>query len=243
MAQHLVYRFYAELSDFEPKIWRRFEINGNKTMAELGYSLMVLFEMEASHLFGFREQIDYLFLDDPQKVDLIPNVKKFVRYELPIDETYVREDEIFYEADQIRLSRINREAPWNLTFEDDYGDRWEVNVSFESCEKQEIHASELPRVLEGSGYGIVEDVGGVMGLHELVTAYSKRRGQAYEMYKEWLGHESFDIHFFDKDDLNFRLKKLPRIYKECYEYGYEPTQRSIDLISRKYQIGTDTKAN
>ena len=36
MSQHYVYSFYAELKDHKPKIWRRFEINGEKTMAELG---------------------------------------------------------------------------------------------------------------------------------------------------------------------------------------------------------------
>ena len=55
MPQHYVYRFYAELKDYEPKIWRRFEINGERTMAELGYALMLMFEMQASHLFSFRE--------------------------------------------------------------------------------------------------------------------------------------------------------------------------------------------
>ena len=51
MAQHYIYRFRAELKDYEPKIWRRFEINGERTMAELGYALMLMFEMQASHLF------------------------------------------------------------------------------------------------------------------------------------------------------------------------------------------------
>ena len=42
------------------------------------------------------------------------------------------------------------------------------------------------------------------------------------------------ISAFDLDDMNFRLKKIPRIYKQCYEDRLEPTQRSIDLIERKY---------
>ena len=57
MAQHYVYSFYAELKDYEPKIWRRFEINGEKTVAELGYAIMLMFEMQASHLFCFTNTI------------------------------------------------------------------------------------------------------------------------------------------------------------------------------------------
>ena len=43
MAVHPIYRFYAELDGYTPKIWRRFEVNGSKTIAELGYVLMTMF--------------------------------------------------------------------------------------------------------------------------------------------------------------------------------------------------------
>lgn len=50
---------------------------------------------------------------------------------------------------------------------------------------------EQPRVLEGEGFGIVEN--------------------------------DFEITVFDLDDMNFRLKKIPRIYKRCYEDRLYPT--------------------
>ena len=46
---------------------------------------------------------------------------------------------------------------------------------------------------------------------------------------------------FDIDDMNFRLKKLPRIYKQIYEDRLEPTQRSIALIERKYAQQTKNR--
>lgn len=54
MVTHYVYQFYAELKDYEPKIWRRFLINGEKTVAELAYIVMIAFEMQASHLFTLK---------------------------------------------------------------------------------------------------------------------------------------------------------------------------------------------
>ena len=36
------------------------------------------------------------------------------------------------------------------------------------------------------------------------------------------------------DDMNLRLKKVPRIYMELYEYGCAPSQRSLDFLERKY---------
>jgi uncharacterized short protein YbdD (DUF466 family) len=50
MASHPINQFYAELNDYKPKIWRRFQIMDDITVARLGYILQVLFEMKASHL-------------------------------------------------------------------------------------------------------------------------------------------------------------------------------------------------
>jgi len=88
--------------------------------------------------------------------------------------------------------------------------------------------------LGGAGFGIVEDVGGTAGLKDLVKAFKKKKGADYKQFSEWLGVDEFDMDAFDLDDMNFRLKKIPRIYKQCYEDRLEPTQRSIDLIERKY---------
>ena len=53
MASHPIYQFYTELADYKPKIWRRFQVMNNITMAKLGYIIMTMFEMQASHLFCF----------------------------------------------------------------------------------------------------------------------------------------------------------------------------------------------
>jgi hypothetical protein len=37
MASHPIYQFYTEFDDYEPKIWRRFQVPGNVTVARLGY--------------------------------------------------------------------------------------------------------------------------------------------------------------------------------------------------------------
>lgn len=52
MATRTVYRFYAELNDYSPKIWRRFQCDGSVTVAYFGYILMTMFEMKASHYFA-----------------------------------------------------------------------------------------------------------------------------------------------------------------------------------------------
>ena len=56
----------------------------------------------------------------------------------------------------------------------------------------------------------------------------------YQSMREWLGTSEVDLSVFDLQDLNFRLKKLPRIFRDLYEYDYPPTKHSIDLLDRKY---------
>ena len=51
MASQSIYQFYAELRGYKPKIWRRFQVMQNITLARLAYIIMTLFEMKASHLF------------------------------------------------------------------------------------------------------------------------------------------------------------------------------------------------
>lgn len=247
MAIHPIYRFYAELESYIPKIWRRFEINGTKTMAELGYTLMTMFEMQASHLFCFNYKYGARTLSDLRKLypdeklkevlgeDGFSDLSEVWRFELPSDEVYENENEVWKDASKYRLKDITDKVPWQFSFMYDYGDSWHINLKMESCEKAEIDARQLPRVLEGEGYGIIEDCGGVDGLKDLENAFKKKKGQKYKNYQEWLGTDGIDLTAFDIDDINFRLKKLPRIYKECYEYGYEPTQHAIDLIERKYK--------
>lgn len=52
MAAQPIYQFYAELCDYEPKIWRCFQIPKSTIIARLGCIIMTMFEMQASHLLG-----------------------------------------------------------------------------------------------------------------------------------------------------------------------------------------------
>lgn len=248
MAQHYVYQFYAELENFTPKIWRRFEIVGSKTMAELGYSLMVLFEMTASHLFcitddrqkTFKEHLKNTYSDDEIESFLekhsINELGFNVKYEIDFgEERWTTPNEKLYDADKVTIHNASYGKGWELLFNYDYGDDWNVKLVFEKCEKKEVSLATLPNVVDGAGFGIVEDVGGTGGLEHFAKIMKKGKGSEFKELSEWYGVTDFDINHFDREDLNFRLKKLVRVYKEIYEYRYEPTQRSNDIIDRKYK--------
>ena len=156
MAQHHVYSFYAELKDYEPKVWRRFEINGEKTMAELGYALMLMFEMQASHLFCFTEnRRDALIADlrsryseeeireQLDKNSMSDFVKNW-RYMLADEHAYIGDDEQLIEANKITLEHITHRPGWRFTLEYDFGDGWEVDLELIGCEKREVFIKTCP---------------------------------------------------------------------------------------------------
>ena len=148
MASKPIYQIYAELQDYKPKIWRRFQVMNDITVARLAYILMTLFEI----------------------------------------------------------------------FED-----------------ENISGKDLPRVIDGEGFGIIEDCGGIMGLEDIRKAFKIKKGEDYEMYSNWLGMEELDLEKCDLDDLNFRLKKLPRVFRDSYEYKLEPSEYSIKILNREYK--------
>ncbi len=247
MATKQIYTLYAELKDYEPKIWRRFEVVSNITIARLGYILMTLFEMQARHLFSFdvpfsenyRMQMAELYSE--KDLDKLVNaffdenpVYKNLRLELHNDHSYHSPDSV--DATKTLLKNTLDRVGERLIFTYDFGDNWQIEVTLlKVAIDTETPNSEFPRVLEGVGFGIIEDCGGVPGLADIAAAYKKKSGKAYREYCEWLDIPDLDLDSFDLDDMNFRLKKLPRIFAEIYEKELAPTQQSIDLILRKYK--------
>jgi hypothetical protein len=185
---------------------------------------MTLFEMKASHLFA----VEWLFEYGGETTTH--------RYELPSDGDFRWADEAPpKDPTKVKLTHITRESGTRFNVNYDFGDNWWVVLELERVfEDADLPGSELPRALEGGGFGIVEDCGGAYGLKELAEAFRKKRGERYEELSEWLGVDDFDIAAFDLDDMNFRLKKLPRIFKQIYEDGSYPTEQSIALIERDY---------
>ena len=246
MATKQIYQLYAELKDYSPKIWRRFEGVSNITIARLGYILMTLFEMQAHHLFcfdlPFSENYRIRMSDQysPEEIDKLTRAfftknPGYRNLRLELKNEYIDSSPDSVDAAEALLKKMLNLIGERIDFTYDFGDNWEVITKLEKVYSDDTTpASDFPRVLEGAGYGIIEDCGGVPRLADLSAAFKKKSGKAYKEYSEWLGTADLDLGAFDLDDMNFRLKKLPRIFCDIYERDLEPTQRSIDIIERKY---------
>lgn len=246
MASQPIYEMYAELKDYEPKIWRRFQVMNNISMSRLAYIIMIMFEMEARHQFCFEVPNAENYFKEERKrrkeediIDIFEYHPEYANWRIELSS---EEDDFPYEgrkmcAEDTSLKRVLGYAGDKLLFEYDFGDGWEIMVVLERVIEAggDISGKDLPRVLEGEGYGIIEDCGGSDGLENLVKVFQRKEGQEYEEYKEWLEREELDLSMFDLEDVNFRLKKLPRIYTDIYEYGIEPTLQSMKLLRREYK--------
>jgi hypothetical protein len=250
MAFRQIYQFYAELEEFEPKIWRRFQVRSDITVARFAYIVMIMYEMRASHLFRMESQKgkalikkvkEHYSATDYRKImkfaplledyRIVYEMKDFIEEMGEIFDDNIKAEDVF----EAKLKHAVNEIGETIELYYDFGDNWCVNLTLEKMiEDQDIPSSVLPRILEGEGYGIVEDVGGTRGLSDLSLAFFEERGEAYEEYCRWLGVDTFDISHFDLDDLNFRIKKIPIIYQHIYLEEKEPTPREIDLLNRQY---------
>lgn len=245
MASQLIYQFYSELSDYNSKIWRRFQVLNNVTMAKLGYIIMTMYEMEASHLFcfnvpfkdNFKETSDLRNATDKKLIDMLEDKYSNITVELISEEDFNdMRNEIILDAAKTKLRDIVSNEKERLTFRYDFGDGWEIKLELEKIIKdKDLPGKELPRVIDGQGYGIIEDCGGVYGLENIERAFKHKEGKEYEEYRNWLGIDDLDLSLFDIEDINFRLKKIPRIYRDIYEYELEPTERSMKLLMREYK--------
>jgi len=241
MASQPIYQIYAELSEYEPKIWRRFQVMQSISVARLGYIVMTLFEMQASHLYCIEvpNRSNYIRyrerLDCPATDKVVPFIQALNRYEVPNEWSSEYGDIECMNACASKLYHALEHEGDQAVLKYDYGDGWEVELTVEKIFRDtDLPGSELPRVLDGAGYGIIEDCGGPGGLEDIAKAYKKKTGEMYETYVDWLGEEDLDLVSFDLADMNFRLKKVPRIYSDAYELDKQPSNYSMRILMREY---------
>ncbi|MFI3227808.1 MAG: plasmid pRiA4b ORF-3 family protein, partial [Clostridia bacterium] len=115
-------------------------------------------------------------------------------------------------------SKIITEVGENMVFNYDFGDNWEIKLTLKEIYiDNKLHGREFPRVLDGEGYGIIEDCGGVGGLENLIRAFELKSGEEFEEYCQWIGRKDIDFKSFDKRYFAMVAKSANAIFKDAYE--------------------------
>lgn len=199
-----VYEFKVILKGYSPNMWRRFQIRSDATLTELGYVILSLYKANASHLIQFYDK----------RRGRHGRPERFFAF--PSSNSMFNE----YDIRDYKICDLFKTVEDALIFNYDFGDDWEFEVTLKKIIDSD-GSEELPRVLSGKGYGIIDDCGGVWGLSRIAYAFEQGFGEDYEMLSDWLGCDEIDLKTFDKDEANEILKDEIKELKIAYEDNYE----------------------
>ncbi len=180
-----LYELRITLRESKPAIWRRLQIPGSMTLLKLHRTLQVLLGWQDYHLHQF-------------------TVNGAVYGQRFADWREANPDML--DERGVRLSRIAPPVGTRLLYEYDFGDSWKLEIVVESINVQQ----------EGSGYAVClggqragppEDVGGLGGYAEFLTAIRNPRHPEHDSWLEWAGG-SFDPERFDVSAVNQALKRI-----------------------------------
>jgi hypothetical protein len=171
-----VCQFKITLLGFKPKIWRRIQVR-DCTLDELHEHIQTAMGWTNSHLHQF--EIKGERYGDPALLD-----DGFDEFEC-VDSTSTMISDIV-PATGKRFA---------FKYEYDFGDGWEHQILFEGRPPVE-KGKKYPLCLEGERACPPEDIGGVWGYAEFLSAIADPNHEEHESYLEWCGG-SFDPERFD----------------------------------------------
>ncbi|MBU1093023.1 MAG: plasmid pRiA4b ORF-3 family protein [Firmicutes bacterium] len=243
-----VYELYLVLRDSKPKIWRTLQVNQKMSVAEFAYIALVLFEMQASHLFKvivpkgamlveeYRKKLGTEFDEQSFKKEHpeIHTIK--YKYELldMIDSQFIsnKGNDIIHNVCKEKLKHAISMIGEYMELWYDFGDDWFIDIKLKDIFDAD-DSNILPSVIDGEGFGIIEDCGGIWRLNDIIKAFKSKKSKAYQEYRDWLGIDDFDFSLFEIEEMNQRLQVIPKIYKLSYEDKIPPTDQEVDYIERR----------
>ena len=175
-----VYRLKVTLKGVRPPVWRRLQLSGGLTLAQLHLAIQLAMGWDNDHLYMFK--IHGQAYGPPDE-------------ELP-----------FADARRATLAAVLPEKGAAFLYEYDYGDSWEHAVTVEEISTDAPDAG--PLCLGGARACPPEDCGGVEGYRRLLAILADPDNPEYEDMVRWTGG-GLNPEAFDVAAANQRLQKEP----------------------------------
>ena len=182
----VLYQFKITLLESKPPIWRRIQVQ-DCTLDKLHEHIQTAMGWTNSHLHQF--EITGQRYGDPELLE-----DGFEEFEC-LDSTTIMVTEL--------MSKTGKRFAFK--YEYDFGDDWEHEVLFEGCPPVE-KGKKYPICLEGERACPPEDVGGVWGYAEFLSAIADPKHEEHESFLEWCGG-SFSPDEFDPKKATREMKK------------------------------------
>jgi len=183
----LAYRLKVTLKGSKPPIWRRLEVPGDITLAELHQVLQVAMGWTNSHLHSFK--IGEIYYQEPDP---------FFDPEFSMSE--IKDEKNF------KLQQVAPREKMKFFYEYDFGDGWEHEILVEKIVPM-TEERRHPVCLKGVKACPPEDIGGLWGYYDFLEIMEDPKHPEHEEMMEWMGGP-FDPDKFDLEEVNKRLKKI-----------------------------------
>jgi hypothetical protein len=179
-----IYQLKITLKYVRPPIWRRVQVSGDITLAELHIILQAAMGWYNSHLHQFRVGKTYYGA---------PSIDEFSDPNLKDDS-------------KAQLASILKKPKQKMVYEYDFGDGWEHEILLEHVLSRATGVR-YPRCLGGARACPPDDCGGVGGYANFLQAISDPEHDEHDEYLEWIGGR-FDPEAFDPSDFDNALEDM-----------------------------------
>lgn len=177
-----VYELHVELEDIEPLIWRRILVPAAITLPKLHDLLQLVMGWTDSHLHSFQIG-DRTFSSGP--------AGELAELEMLNEKKYTLEAVL---GDSIR----------EFVYEYDFGDSWRHRIKVKSVAKPNTEWF-YPLCVAGARAAPPDDVGGVTGYAEFLSAIADPKHAEHDSMLVWIGG-AFDPAGFDLNEINRTLR-------------------------------------
>jgi hypothetical protein len=176
-----LYELHVELEDIEPPIWRRILVPGSIKLPKLHDLLQLVMGWSDSHLHSFEVGHKTFSLAHDEMEDL--NILDEQNY---------------------TLGRILGESVREFVYEYDFGDSWRHRIKVKPVPQPNTDWF-YPLCIAGERAAPPDDVGGVMGYLEFLSAIQDPKHDEHECMLTWIGG-AFDPEGFDLNAINRALR-------------------------------------
>lgn len=187
-----VYTFKVVYENCDNKIYRVFEVSSNYTLAQLGYVILASFRTNAYHLFS-------------------------IEYKGTVYETDIEYDGASPLMREVKLSSMSLQCGEHLKMIYDFGCEQEFDIVLTDIQPMPKHRGRAyPRVIEGEGLGIIDD----MPADELLNIINKTDCDGKSDFKittEFGNDIIWDYRDYRIDDDNCLLKGSIEQIQRGYE--------------------------
>ncbi len=173
-----IYQIKVSLMGSNPSIWRRFLVQGLITLHQLHDVLQIVMGWEDYHLHMFT--INGQIYGDP---------------ELDPDDEMGANDET-----QFKLSQLTGREGFEFSYEYDFGDSWQHELTVEKILPAE-KGMRYPFCVAGERACPPEDAGGIGGYEDYLQAITNPKHPERKELLEWIG-EDWDPEYFSLEEVN-----------------------------------------